>query len=228
MAGVCYIISGGDLYGPQIEKREEDYIIAADAGYRHLNDLNVKCDMVLGDFDSIMAVPQHEYLMRLNPEKDDTDTLAAIRIGMEKGYKEFHIYGATGGERIDHTLANLQCLAFMLDNNVTGYLYDHDTVITMIRNSKLEFGAEYHGYISVMSFSEISTYVNVQGLKYELENATLTSSFPIGVSNEFIGTDSVITVKDGTLLITYEDQRKVKEEKPTENKTEVQVDEDIN
>ncbi|MDD3361410.1 MAG: thiamine diphosphokinase [Hespellia sp.] len=226
MSGVCYIISGGDLYGPKIEKREEDYIIAADAGYRHLDELKIECDMVLGDFDSIMAVPQHEYLMRLNQEKDDTDTLAAIRIGMEKGYQEFHIYGATGGLRIDHTMANIQCLAFLLDNDKKGYLYDHDTIITMIRNGRMEFDESYRGYASVMSYSEISTNVNLQGFKYELENATLMSSFPIGVSNEFAGKPGIIAVKDGTLFITYEDQTKYAEQ--TQEMEQEHSDEDIN
>lgn len=215
--GVCYIISGGDLYGPSIQKSEEDYIIAADAGYQHLQELGVNCDMVIGDFDSIMAVPQHEYLVRLNQEKDDTDTLAAIRIGLEKGYREFRIYGATGGMRIDHTIANIQTLAFLLDNHAQGYLYDHDTTITMIRNGSLSLGEEHKGYLSVVSYSEVSANVTIRGLKYELENATLTSSFPIGVSNEFVGTESQITVKNGTLLITYENQI-----------AEGNVDEDIN
>lgn len=216
MSGICYIISAGDLYGPAIEKKEEDYIIAADAGYRHLKELNVECDMVLGDFDSIMAVPQHEYLMRLNPVKDDTDTLAAIRIGLEKGYRVFKIYGAIGGERFDHTLANLQSLAFLLDNQAQGYLYDHDTVITMIRDDKIEFDETYRGYISVLSYSEIAVNVTIQGLKYEIETATLTNSFPIGTSNEFTGKPSSISVKNGTLLITYE-QKCSKEMKGEEN-----------
>lgn len=216
--GICYIISGGDLFGPPIEKKEEDYVIAADAGYRHLEALQVESDMVIGDFDSIMSVPQHEYLVRLNKEKDDTDTLAAIRLGLEKGYKEFRIYGATGGMRIDHTLANIQTLAFLLDFDARGYLYNQDTIMTMIRDEQLDFDESYHGYISVFSYSEVSVGVNLRGLKYELTDATVTSGFPIGVSNEFTGVASNVSVKNGTLLVTYQNPL---------CKSEIKLEEDV-
>ena len=42
------------------------------------------------------------------------------------------------------------------------------------------------------------------GLKYELENGTLTAGFPLGVSNHFIGKKATITANNGSLLLLYD------------------------
>lgn len=46
-------------------------------------------------------------------------------------------YGATGGHRLDHTLANLQSLAFLRRHGARGYLYDDNFVYTVIENEHL-------------------------------------------------------------------------------------------
>ena len=89
---------------------ENDFVIAADAGLRYLEQDEILADLVIGDFDTLKEIPTGANVVRLSCEKDDTDILAAVREGIKAGYAEFHIYGGTGG-RIDHTLANLQVLA---------------------------------------------------------------------------------------------------------------------
>ncbi len=160
---------------------------------------------MIGDFDSYsfskdQQLPS-EYL-GLNKEKDDTDMLAAVREGIKRGYKEFHIYSGTGG-RFDHTLANIQILNFLSHNKIKGYLIDRDQIITVITNSSITFNNHCTGYISMFSSTNKASGVYLTGLKYELENAVITNTFPIGVSNEFIGTSSTIDVKDGTLIIIF-------------------------
>ncbi len=81
---------------------ENDFVIAADAGLRYLEQAGILADLVIGDFDTLKEIPTGANVVRLNCEKDDTDMLAAVREGIKAGYKEFHIYGGTGG-RIDHT-----------------------------------------------------------------------------------------------------------------------------
>ena len=56
-------------------------------------------------------------------------------------------------------------------------------------------------YLSVFSASDISEGVSESGVKYLLDNVTLSRSFPLGVSNEFAADKAVISVKKGTLLI---------------------------
>ena len=199
---ICYIIGAGENYGLDFKPSSNDYVIAADAGLHYLEQHGITADLVIGDFDSLNNIPSHPNTMALNAEKDDTDMLAAVREGIKAGYSVFHIYCGTGG-RIDHTIANLQVLTYLTQNGMQGFLFGKDCVITAITNQKLAFEQIPSGYISVFSSTEKSEGVNLHGLKYELKDAVLTNTFPLGVSNEFIGKESSISVSSGTLLIVF-------------------------
>lgn len=210
---ICYIVGAGEKYGPDFAPSTNDYVIAADAGIRYLEQCGITADLVIGDFDSLNDIPAHPNTKILSAEKDDTDMLAAVREGIKAGYRDFHIYCGTGG-RIDHTLANLQVLAYLSENGMQGFLFDKDSVITAITNRMLSFDPIPSGYISVFSHTAKSEGVYLHGLKYELNNAVLTNTFPLGVSNEFVGMVSRISVESGTLLIVFprEAMEKIKKE----------------
>ena len=197
---ICYIAGGGTDYGLSFIPKSEDLVIAADAGLRCLERYGISADYIIGDFDSLSYIPQTPNVTVLSPEKDVTDMSAAITIGIEKGYDLYYLYGGTGG-RIDHTIANLQLLADLAARKKQGFLFDNGNVITAIRHTTLSFKEIPSGYVSVFSHSEQATGVYLKGFKYELENAVLKNTFPLGVSNEFTGEQSSITVKNGTLLI---------------------------
>lgn len=199
---ICYIIGAGENYELDFTPTSDDFIIAADAGLRYLEQCGITADLVIGDFDSLNGIPAHPNTKELNPEKDDTDMFAAVREGIKSGYSVFHIYCGMGG-RIDHTIANIQILAYLSQNDMQGFLFGKDSVITAITNQKIAFEKIPSGYISVFSCTEKSEGVNLQGLKYELDNAVLTNTFPLGVSNEFIEKESSISVGTGTLLIVF-------------------------
>lgn len=175
-------------------------VIAVDGGYEYVKESRV--DLVVGDFDSLGYVPEHSHVLKLVPEKDDTDMLVAIKEGLKAGYREFHIYGGCGG-RIEHTIANIQSLAYLAEHDAIGILHDRDTVITMLTNGTLTLPAELTGYLSVFSYGEKAEGVCLRGVKYPLEQATLTDAFPLGVSNEFIGQQAELSVEKGRLLIVY-------------------------
>ena len=122
MDGRCIIVGAGDFFGFHSDPAPEDLLIAADAGYRWCVQQQVSPDLVVGDFDSLGTAPDHPNIIRMPVEKDDTDTLASIRIGLEKGYRQFELYGVTGG-RADHTIANLQCLLFLHRHGARGRMY---------------------------------------------------------------------------------------------------------
>lgn len=199
---ICYIIGAGENYGLDFTPTTDDFVIAADAGIRYLKQRGLTANLVIGDFDSFNDIPAHPNTKELNPEKDDTDMFAAVREGIKAGYSFFHIYCGMGG-RIDHTIANMQILAYLSQNDMQGFLFGKDSVITAITNRNISFDKVPSGYISVFSYTEKSEGVNLQNLKYELNNAVLTNTFPLGVSNEFIGKESSISVSDGTLLIVF-------------------------
>lgn len=200
--GKCYIVGGGENFGLTFKTVDGDCVIAADAGYQYLKDAEIKADIVVGDFDSLEYVPDHPGIVKLNPVKDETDTWEAVRLGMEKGYREFHLYACTGG-RIDHTMANIQLLKSIAEKGGRGYLHDKRSILTVIKDSTVSFDDSMNGYISVFSLSDNSVGVNIKGLKYEVEDAALDNSFPLGVSNEFKGIKSEISVRNGSLLIIY-------------------------
>lgn len=200
--GSCYIVGAGECTELDINKKKGDLIIAADGGLRYLTDAGIEPDIIIGDFDSLGDIPEGENVIRLNPVKDITDMHAAAEIGMEKGYSEYFIYGACGG-RFDHTLANIQLIALLAQKGYTASLHDGKTVITALHNSSISFSEDYKGYVSVFSHSDKCTDVNIKGLKYTLDNATLFNSFPLGVSNEFIGSVSEISIGNGTAIVIY-------------------------
>ncbi len=199
---ICYIVGAGENYGIDFTLRQGDYVIAADGGYRYLEQAGIPADLIIGDFDTLEAKPEHPNVITLPTEKDDTDTLAAVREGMKLGYKRFCLYACTGG-RIEHTLANFQVLAFLAQSGFQGFLFDRESIITAIHDGELAFSAHEEGCVSVFYHSSQAGEVTLKGVKYELDSYPMTNTFPIGVSNEFVGTPSTIAVQSGTLLVVF-------------------------
>ena len=208
--GSCIVISAGDFTLCDIEKKEGDLCIAVDGGYLYCKMLGLEPDFVVGDMDSLEEEVQKEVaklelchpeqVIRLKPEKDDTDTLAALRLGLAQGYREFCIYGATGG-RIEHTIANIQCLAFLKNQGAKGYLLEATNMLTVIQDETVGFQPSMEGYLSLFALGERAEGVTITGMKYPLEKAVITHDFPIGISNEFIGQTAQVTVEKGMLLV---------------------------
>lgn len=199
----CYIIAAGDATEIKINKSENDIIIACDAGLRHCERNNIFPDVVIGDFDSLGFVPGNENTIVLPVEKDDTDTSFAVKYAMKKGYSRFVIFAGMGGKRPEHTYANIALLAFISKNGGVGYLVDNNNTVTAITDSQICFRSGLSGDISVFSFESESHGVTEKGLLYSLENATIRNCDIVGVSNSFTGTESIVSVKNGTLIIYF-------------------------
>ena len=197
---VCYIVCAlpqERLLAPQ----PGDLVIAADAGYLNLKKFGIAPHLVAGDFDSLGCVPPGENVEVHPAMKDDTDMLLAVKAGLIKGYREFRLYGGLGG-RLDHTLANLQTLCYILNRGGRGTLVGPPHA-ALLRDGTLRFeGGE--GRLSVFAFGGNAKGVSLKGLLYPLTDALLTVDFPIGVSNEFLGGPASVSVESGTLLLVWE------------------------
>ena len=198
----CVIFCAGGFGGLTEPLREGDFVIAADGGVKHVESLGIRPDMILGDFDSLGYAPEGAEVYPV--EKDDTDAMLAAKRGLQEGCREFLFYGSLDGPRLDHTLTNLQMLRFLADRGATGRLLGLRQQVTLLRNGKLTLPPREKGDISLFAFGGEARGVTIKGLKYELEDGTLTPSFPLGVSNSFVGKSAEVSVEDGDILIVYD------------------------
>ncbi len=200
--GVCYIVAAGEMYGKIPPLQSDDLLIAADAGYLHLQKSGIEPHVLLGDFDS-MSAPENKDIIVHPVMKDDTDTMLAVKLGFEKGYTEFVIYGALGGERTDHTVANLQSLAFIAEKGGKGTLIGNGECFTVIKNTGIEINKGENPIFSVFAYGGNAEGVTIKGSLFDIENASLSPFFPLGVSNKIKEEKVRISVENGYLLIVY-------------------------
>ena len=207
MSKICYVIGASVTDGMYIDRRDGDYVIAADAGLRALEELGIVPDLAVGDFDSLGHIPTLKNKICHPSEKDDTDTALSIAEGMKRGYRTFVIYGGLGG-RLDHTIANLQNFAGAADHGAMLWIWGEDNAVCVFGNEdSLAFDEGMKGTVSVFS-PDRTTGVTIKGLKYSLSEACLTSTVPLGVSNEFIGERSLISAENGILMVMWNEDAK--------------------
>lgn len=196
----CVIISGSPTCC-EINLLPNDYVIACDKGYEHAKNLNITPNLIVGDFDSYSGdLDINIEVIRSSSEKDDTDTLLAVKYALAKGFKDFILVGATKG-RLDHQMANISTCAFIAAQGGLCQMVDDETIIYAIKDTKLKLEKRSGYSVSVLSFTDISSGVTLNGLKYPLNNVIVSNLFPIGVSNEFVDDYATIEVKSGILII---------------------------
>lgn len=201
----CIIIAASDFDQKVLIKENDDFLIVADAGYNNFKKItnldNKDINLLIGDFDSLNEIPSDVNIRKLNPIKDDTDVLDAIKYALDLGYKEFELYGCIGG-RIEHSLANISALAFINSNGGHGKIINGNQVIELLGEEIIEFDEKSKGYISIFAFSE-KAKISIYNMKYNLIEQEISNDFPLGIDNEFIGKQSKIEVHSGKVLIIY-------------------------
>lgn len=196
----CYIFGAGSYFGLIRRPAPEDTVIAADGGWRICREEGIVPDLLLGDFDSLHTVPDFGHICRVPVEKDDTDMMLAIKEGLARGETDFHLYGGVGG-RTDHTIANLQGLLYLAERGAQGWLYGDRERFTAICGGELCLPARERGIVSVFCMGADAQGVTIEGGQYTVHDAVLTASFPLGVSNHFVGNPVRVSVTQGSLLI---------------------------
>jgi len=159
---------------------------------------------IVGDFDSLGRLPEGSNVIRHPVEKDDTDMMLAVKTGLDRGCGVFLLYGGLGG-RLDHTYANLQTLEYLALRGASGFLLGDGMAVTVLHEASLSFPAGRRGTLSVFCPGGGARGVTLTGLHYPLRDAVLTSSFPLGVSNEFTGAPARVSVREGSLLLMWEE-----------------------
>ena len=199
----CIIIGAGEFSAPK-SINEGDLIIVADGGFDHATRAGIAPHLFIGDMDSLTSdLPEELEKITFPERKDYTDMHLAYLEGKRRGYREFEIYGGTGG-RGDHTFANISLLLAMSNEGCIGRMIASEGVYTVIKNESLTVSGEAGKYISVFAIGGKAEGVTIKGLDYEVENVTLTPDFPLGVSNKFTDKEALISVKNGALLVIYQ------------------------
>ncbi len=198
----CYIFGSLDVSNFDYQITTEDLVIAADAGFKNTNKFNINPDYIVGDFDSLEYTPQGTNVIKHPVQKDETDTILAVNLGLEKGYKNFVIYGCLGG-RLDQTVASIQTASYIAENGGNAVFIDDETHLTVLKDDRINFTPDNKGLISVFACSGKALGVSECNLLYELNNAELTPDYPLGVSNEFIGKNASVSVNDGKICVIW-------------------------
>lgn len=199
----CYIIGGGSFDGFFDEIGKDDLVLAADRGYKLAKSENIKVDYIIGDFDSSKR-PDDINVIALNPIKDYTDTVAAIEFAKEKGYKKIIIYGGLGG-RESHTISNIRTIFHYKKQGINIKLKSRSKEIFVVDDSFSYTYQNHDFYVSIFSLND-KTILTIKGLYYELEDYKMKIDDALGVSNETKKEDFEIEVKDGAVVVVFEDK----------------------
>lgn len=195
----CAIISGGD-FAPLSDIEKADFIIVCDKGYEYAKNSAIAPHLFIGDFDSFSGkVPCDIPTVTLPTEKDETDTMAAVKYAVNHGFTDILLFCALGG-RLDHLLGNLGAAAYAAKAGLAVKITDLNNEIYVLSNSKITLPKKDDFSISLISLTDKCESVSISGGKYPLRNAVLTSASTLGISNEWID-DITVSLGQGVLAI---------------------------
>lgn len=202
---VCRVVGAGEGFPDFVPLRPApgDLLVAADGGAAALRSRGLTPQVLLGDFDSLGYRPAGDNVYPFPVMKDDTDMMLALRLGLQRGYRLFYLYGGTGG-RLDHTLANLQALQFLARQGAVGFLFAPGYTLTAVQDGGVYFPPGAEGLLSVFAAGGEAVGVSLRGLLYPLHDARLVPSVPLGVSNHFTAARAAVRVRQGTLLLCWQ------------------------
>ena len=98
----CVIDGGADINNYEYIKsclRNDDFIVFCDSGLKHLESLQVNPGLIVGDFDSHDNPHLGVETIVLPCEKDDTDTVFAVKEAIKRGFDDFLLIGVVGASR---------------------------------------------------------------------------------------------------------------------------------
>lgn len=203
----CALVAASDFNADHFKVLNDaggfDYVVAVDAGFAYLEKLGVKPDLAIGDFDSLGYVPKARRVSKHPQHKDQSDLELALERVSTRRYSHIHVYGALGG-RLDHTLANLQLFASYAEQGFDITAIDMDCALrVLVGPDAFDLPPFKSGTVSVFSATDVSHGVSERGLEYSLDDADLTNRTSLGLSNELIGQEAVVSVAEGTLYVFY-------------------------
>ena len=199
----CVIVGGADINNYKYIKsclNKDDYIIFCDSGLKHLESLKVKPGLIVGDFDSHDDPHLDAETIVLPCEKDDTDTVFAVKEAAKRGFDDFLLIGVIGA-RLDHTLGNVSILLYLDSLGKKGRIIDDYSEMEIVSSEAVYINDSY-AFFSLLNITGTAKGITVENAKYPLNNAEITCEYQYGVSNEVVsGKVAKVTVAEGKLLL---------------------------
>lgn len=220
MLGRTLVLSGGKMdlnfAGKYLSREQFDTVLCADSGLNAADALGLDVQYFMGDFDSVSPSVLERFQkgeisggksaqwVQYPPEKDATDTEIVLDWIVEQGADEIVLLGATGG-RLDHFLSIVNLLMHPLKAKIPAYILDPWNKICLIDQPyRIQRKEQYGTYISLQPLTEVVTGITLIGMKYPLQDASLSIGTSLAVSNELAegAEEAVIELKTGILIVT--------------------------
>ena len=199
----CVIVGGvniGNYDCIRSSLLEDDFIVFCDSGLKHLEALQANPGLIVGDFDSHDNPHLDVETIFLPCEKDDTDTVFAVKEAVKRGFDDFLLIGVVGA-RLDHTLGNVSILLYLDSIGKKGIIIDDYSEIEIVSNEPA-YVEDSYAFFSLINITGAAKDVTIENAKYPLEHAEITCEYQYGVSNEVIpGGTAKIIISDGKLLL---------------------------
>ena len=199
----CVIAGGADIGDYALVRsvlRPDDLVIYCDSGLKHLEHLQAPPGLIVGDFDSHEDPHMDVETITLPREKDDTDTVYAVKEALRRGYDEFLIIGAVGA-RLDHTLGNVSILFYLDSLGKKASIIDDYSEMEVVSSEPAFIDGSF-SYFSLINMTGTARGITIEGAKFPLTDGEITCEYQYGVSNEVLsGCTAKVTVKEGRLLL---------------------------
>ena len=203
------IVSGG--YPPE-EKMLRQYIdkadilIGVDGAADFLEKLGITAEILIGDFDTAdeknvdAQAERGAKTVRLESEKNESDTEAAVSLAIEAGASEIVLLGAIGS-RMDHTMANIALMKQAYDRGISIKIHNANNEIFISKDKYMILGRKGQT-VSILPLGG-DIYVSATGLSYPLDNLLLAVGSSRGVSNIVKDDEAKISISGGYALILF-------------------------
>lgn len=196
------LITGGEQPEYQYTQvfLKDKFVCVADSGLDWVVKSGVTPDLVVGDMDSvqdpeILKTINSDKIEKLPVDKDDTDTLYALKRLKVLGYKHITMIGGGGG-RLDHLLGVVSL--FETDVAPDIWITRHEVVYKS--SSKLDLYEFVGCNISIYPLGKVNCSIKSFGLKWELDRVDWFHK-SIGISNEVISSNAWIDCQGNRCLI---------------------------
>jgi len=173
-------------------------VIVLDSAIHRVLDLNIKVDVLLGDFDrnfdaDKIREEQDPIEIIYTPDQDKTDLEKAFEYLIGRGFPAVNVVWATG-RRADHTITNITNIVRFREQLKIMIIDDYSKIFLLPKTYE-----KWYPKGTPISLIPVGTTsgITTQNLKYSLDNETLVIGYRTGSSNE--------VTEDGMVKIAYEE-----------------------